>query len=82
MFVIFNLEGTSNSTTTSFTLPNNALTFNETMQRFVNNGAITTGFTRITNASNVIQFGPTTTTLTWTASGSKSISGQFYIDIA
>lgn len=82
LFCIFYLEGTSNSVNTTFTLPNNSLTFNETAGRYANNGAVTSGYTRINNASNIITFLSAIGSTTWTASGSKSISGQFFYDIS
>jgi hypothetical protein len=82
VFVIFSLDGTSNNTATTFTLPNNALTGNELAGRFVNNGALTAGYTRISSASNVITFLSLISSATWTASGNKVVSGQFFYDIA
>lgn len=82
LFCLFYLEGTSNSVNTTFTLPNNSLTYNELAGRYANNGAVTAGYIRITNASNVMTFLSSIISLTWTASGTKSISGQFFYDIA
>lgn len=82
LFCIFYLDGTSNSVNTTFTLPNNAITFNELAGRYANNGAVTAGYARITNASNVITFLNSIISLTWTASGTKTISGQFFYEIA
>lgn len=82
LFCLFYLEGTSNSVNTTFTLPNNSLTYNELAGRYANNGAVTAGYVRITNASNVITFLSAIGSITWTALGTKSISGQFFYDIA
>jgi N-acetyl-beta-hexosaminidase len=82
MFVIFNLDGTSNSTSSTFTLPNNSLIFNQIAGRFVNNGVLTTGFTSMAISSNVITLFSSITSTTWTASGTKVASGQFFIEIA
>ena len=82
VFVIFSLDGTSNNTATTFTLPNTALTYNELAGRFVNNGVLTAGYTRISSASNVITFLSLISSATWTASGNKGVTGQFFYDIA
>lgn len=82
LFCIFYLDGTSNSVNTTFTLPNNSLTYNELAGRYANNGAVTAGYARITNASNVITFLSSISSTTWTASGTKIIGGQFFYDIA
>lgn len=82
VFVIFYIDGTSNSATTTFTLPFNSITYNETMLRIANNGAIASGFLRIRSNANYVEAGPSITSFTWTASGTKTISGQFFYDIA
>lgn len=82
VFVIFSLDGTSNNTAATFTLPNNALTGNELAGRFVNNGALTAGYTRINTNSNIITLLPIISSATWTATGNKVVTGQFFYDIA
>jgi len=82
VFVIFSLDGTSNNTATTFTLPNNALTGNELAGRFVNNGALAAGYTRVNTNSNIITLLPLISSATWTASGNKVVTGQFFYDIA
>jgi len=82
LFCIFYLDGTSNSATTTFTLPNNSLTYNELAGRFVNNGALTAGYTRMNISSNIITLLSSISSTTWTASGNKVITGQFFYDIA
>lgn len=82
VFVMFNFDGTSNSTSTTFTLPFNAITYNEAAGRFVNNGALIAGYTRIGLNSNTVTLLSSISSTTWTASGNKSISGQFFYDIA
>lgn len=82
MFVIFSIDGTSNNAATTFTLPNNSLNFNQLSGRFVNNGTLTAGFSSIQTASNIVTFYVSISSTTWTASGTKTVSGQFFIEIA
>ena len=82
MFVIFNLSGTSNAISTTFTIPFNSLSYFEIAGRYTDNGVGTAGYVRATNNSNSILFLNTLTSGTWIASGSKIVNGQFFIDIA
>ena len=82
VFVRFNLEGTSNNTATTFTLPfNNISIINYANTYAGNNGVLVNGNSVININSNVflgVQNGNTV----WTASGSKWIAGQFFYEIA
>jgi hypothetical protein len=86
VFCHFAFSGTSNSSTTSFTLPNNALFFTSCQQRGTDNGVENHASSVINAASNVITFSrwtsATTRTVSWTASGSKVITGQFFYEIS
>lgn len=83
MFVQVQLIGTSNSAATSITLPNNAVNIVSVISIYaINNGAFTpNSFASSTNNSNTIGF-LQNNTAAWTASGSKQIWGQFFIEIA
>lgn len=85
MFVNYALYGTSNANTTSFTLPNNAIVQTENPNRSQNNGVWYHGFGIILPASNLVTFNywqlVTSYTPTWTASGSKVVSGQICFEI-
>jgi hypothetical protein len=82
LFVMFNLQGTSNSTSVTFTLPNNQI--NQTMYSTcwaVNNGAVANGTSIVNINANtclLLQNGSGV----WTASGGKQLVGQFFIEIA
>jgi hypothetical protein len=83
MFVQFNLSGTSNSTAASFTLPNNATALNMNIFAYaINNGAFVSSVTHgsIASGSNTLSIFPNNAL--WTASGTKTTSGQFFIEIA
>lgn len=83
MFIYFNISGTSNSTATTFTLPNNSINANTFFCLAVDNGATSgAGYSFATNASNLIDLRKTATGGTWTASGTKQAFGQFFIEIA
>lgn len=87
IFVQFQLDGTSNSTSLTFTLPLNVLTpmFNNCYA--VDNGVANVGMcVNSSGGSNLItgyRFSTATSvTSTWTASGTKTYKGQFFIEIA
>lgn len=85
MFVNYALYGISNANTTSFTLPNNAIVQTENPNRSQNNGVWYHGFGIILPASNLVTFNywqlVTSYTPTWTALGSKVVSGQICFEI-
>ena len=88
IYVYFNIQGTSNSATTSFTLPFNAknntgmaLGFHRNAGSFFLNGygeilinSSTITFSRATSSSNI------TPTSSWTNTGTKLIIGQFFYE--
>ena len=84
--VLFNIQGTSNSATTNFTLPviiKNVILF---MNYAVDNGTASIGLGYMTASNiNTISFqrysALNTPTPTWTASGTKQIIGQFFYEI-
>lgn len=83
LFVQFNISGTSNSTSASFTLPNNATGLNISVFAYaINNGTFVSSVTygSIASGSNTLSMFPNNST--WTASGTKTTSGQFFIEIA
>lgn len=86
MFVDFYLEGTSNSTSATLTLPNNSA---EGFSVFrpsgynVNNSIVLTNSARIgiPNGTNLVTITRDFTGLTWTGSGVKGIAGQISFKI-
>jgi nitrogen fixation protein len=88
VFVSYLISGTSNSTSTSFTLPFTSVSaqYNEAPNRSFNNGVAYHGFGIIAASSATMSFSYWTTatanTSTWTASGTKWISGQIFYEIA
>lgn len=85
MFVVFNISGTSNATTLTFTLPNNSSLVNISTSggSAINNSITATSPPRITNVVglNIINVYSTLASGAWTASGTKGASGQFFIKI-
>lgn len=85
-FVIFDLEGTSNSTSSSFTLPltqqGTPAFINSAMGLAVDNGAATANMGRLELASNVVSLFLTNAGTGWTGSGTKKILGQFFFEVA
>jgi hypothetical protein len=85
MFVNYALYGTSNANTTSFTLPNNAIVQAENPNRSQNNGVWYHGFGLILSGTNLVSCNywqlVTSYTPTWTASGSKVVTGQICFEI-
>lgn len=84
IMVAFNLVGTSDATSVTFTLPETPLTALGTADltiRAVNNGTAAVGFCRIAGGSTTVTCFPAITGGAWTASGSKQVSGMFVIPI-
>lgn len=82
--VFFNvdLNGTSNSISTSFTLPYNSNTITVINPNWsTNNGATQLGYF-ITTVNTNICTGYINFSTTWTATGTKRMIGQFFIEIA
>lgn len=82
VYVQFYIVGTSNSPSTSFTLPYTAYGrrwFN--MCRAVNAGAAGNGACDITGGTNVANFYPSTALGAWTASSTKEIRGEIWFGI-
>ena len=82
MFILVSLSGTSNSTSTTFTLPNNNI--NQVLAAYaydINNGTAVNGqiSTSVNSNSVLIQQNFLST---WTASGTKSVYSEFFIEIA
>lgn len=82
MFISIQLSGTSNSASTSFTLPQqNKNTYVDAPNYSVNNGiSVVSYFDVAINSSTVTCLNGFSTT--WTASGTKQVFGQFFIEIA
>lgn len=87
LHVLFRIEGTSNSTAASFTVPNNNATATTTIihHRAQDSGnwkACGHGF--INTADNVVRccIDSACNETAWTATGDKVVSGQFFMEIA
>jgi len=88
--VQYHISGTSNSTSTSFTIPVNTVTVTGMTQSnncvTINNGVNGMGFGAINSNSNLVSFSyfSTGTALnsTWTASGVKTVRGVIILEIA
>ncbi len=87
VYVNYSLGGVSNSTTTSFTVPFVAKAPTVAAAGFTADNGIftTTGYVGIAG-NNVLGRRPTSNTnvgisTTWTASGTKEITGQFFYEI-
>ena len=86
VYIMYAIEGTSNSTSTSFTLPiiskNASIVF---MTYAADNGVAQIALGSSSGSVNSIIFQRYTAinaaTATWTASGSKQIVGQFFYEI-
>jgi len=84
VFFIFQIDGISNSTTTTFTLPISAITYVANLINSTDNGSSAIGVA-VVNASNTASFSKfiaINSGGTFTASGTKNIRGQFFIEIA
>lgn len=84
VFVHYNLSGVSNSTSTTFTLPNNSLYTERVFGASTDNGTlIGAGIIVISANSNSIILGANQTAAgNWTSSGTKTTIGQFFYEIA
>ena len=86
LFVHFFIVGTSNSTSTNFTIPNNSINNNEIVcaVRAIDNGTTLTNFAmgRVLINSNTVNFFQNTQGADFTNTGTKRVSGQFFIEIA
>jgi len=84
IFVQFNIAGTSNSTLTNFTLPNNCLNISPAFTAYSTNNGVNAGITYASASinTNIINFFSSGTGAAWTATGTKSIRGNFYLEIA
>lgn len=84
MFVMFSFLGTSNSTSVTFTLPNDAIGVSSfvTFGYAINNGVATgAGIVQRTSPNTITCYRDSIGNV-WTASGTKRISGEFFIEIA
>ena len=85
--VQYQLQGTSNSATTTFTLPNTSINIEVNQNNItVDNGVVSLGLLQVPNNSNSCVLQKWTSinsvTPTFTASGSKVAKGQFFYEIA
>lgn len=74
-----NLSGTSDSTSTTITLPfacNGSIQLVDVI-RIRDNGTWGTGILVLSTSSSTVTFYKTTAAATWTASGTKTVQGQF-----
>jgi hypothetical protein len=84
IFIAFNFQGTSNSTSTNFSVPAVA---NATNPQFnfpcftQDNGAAVAGFAQLVAGSATVNAYSTYAAAAWTASGTKILSGQFFYSI-
>jgi len=84
MIVDFNLEGTSNATTISFTIPSNAASYSYVLSAYIiNNGYVPINPGRIVtvSGSNVITVQRDSQSPAFVASGTKRCSGQIIIQL-
>ena len=81
VFVQFQLNGASNSTSLTFTVPNNVRQSMLSACWSVNNGAYAQGISVININANTCT-GLQNGSGIWTASGSKQFAGQFFYEIA
>jgi len=85
LFCIYNFNGTSNSTTVTFTLPNNIASSNLRSFGFSIDNGVTIGSNLVSqnSGSNLINvYKDNFAVNVWTASGSKLAYGQFFYEIA
>ena len=85
LFCIYNFNGTSNSTSVTFTLPNNLANSNLRSFGFSIDNGTTIGSNLVSqnSGSNLINvYKDNFAVNAWTASGSKLAYGQFFIEIA
>lgn len=83
IFVQFNIAGTSNSTSTTFTIPNICKNISPAFTAYSTNNGVNAGITYASASinTNIISFYSSGTGAVWTASGTKSIRGNFYLEI-
>src|SRR3990167_1889876 len=89
VFVYFYLDGTSNATTVSFTLPYNSAAAptpaNQTVIRIMDNGVnpASPGYSNLVAGGNTVTCQKDlNTTSAWTASGRKYVIGSFFYESA
>lgn len=82
IFVMFNFNGVSNSTTTTFTLPNSASNSAVNYIFITNNGVAPVNPGRLVVSGNTATMSIDNTGNTFTASGTKITFGQIFIEIA
>ena len=84
IYVLVELQGTSNSTTTSFTLPtaNNNQIYTLSYALVINNGVVEVGGVEIPLSSSTVTCTRTLGNPTWTNSGSKRVYAQIFYEIA
>jgi microcystin-dependent protein len=86
-FVMFNINGASNATGFSFTLPyanNSSKVVYAPLGYTYDNGSFPSanGLLWVNNGSNVCSLGKDLTSGLWTASGNKNVYGQFFYEVA
>ena len=84
IFVHFVVQGTSNSTLTTFTLPyfpKSGISVVTSISGAVNNAANNIAWITLTSGSNVVTFLLGTGATAWTNTGTKGIQGQFFYEI-
>ena len=84
IFVHFAVQGTSNSTSTTFTLPyfpKSGISVVTNISGAVNNATNNIAWTTLTSGSNVVTFLLGTGATAWTNTGIKGIQGQFFYEI-
>lgn len=84
MFVLFALDGISNSTTTTFTLPFNSVNVIRIIGSCycVNNGVTVGGYYANVKDTSTIQGFTGLAASAWTSSGTKTFIGQLFYEIA
>jgi len=86
VFVIFNLVGTSNSVSTSITVPVSCAAAPNTVQVVVrardNSGVYAAGLAVLGNTNNVIDFYSTLAGGAWTATQTKAVLGEMFYEAA
>lgn len=88
IFCMYDIRGASNSTSTTFTLPNNKVNDGAALNFLTrvndNGGANTVAIGSMSGASNVVTFTPSMTgaSNTWTNTGTKNIIGEFWYEVA
>lgn len=79
VYVVFNLVGTSNSTSTSFTVPLTCGSIGSTNPcRTVDNGGVVTGMAIISASGSTVNCYTSYNAAAWTNSGSKTAAGILF----